>query len=271
MKKKHFKLLTTMASLLLVVSVMAVGIWAATQQTFKLTSSISFQATGITADVYAKISGDFKENSASLASKSINNESYTHITTFAQGDDTNTSESKLIFEFDDQDEDGFLQPYNAEPSEGQSAGEHVKLSLVFVNISDANDIYFNIEAIISDIASSDDATMKIDSIKYGVATVEYTAEPKGIDEVTAAGTDIALTSQAGLYQLASADANIIAKMVTDTYTALTVDVDLTVSKKTSTFPTNSGFGLTVNLANNVSNLAALTTPADPEAGEEIGG
>lgn len=51
MKKRKVKLFASIASLGLVVAVMGVGVWAATQQAVKVSSQVSFTATSVAADI----------------------------------------------------------------------------------------------------------------------------------------------------------------------------------------------------------------------------
>lgn len=59
MKKKHFKLLASVASLALVVGVMGTGIWAATQQTFSVSSTAKFVATGFSGKISVEKVGSY--------------------------------------------------------------------------------------------------------------------------------------------------------------------------------------------------------------------
>ena len=58
MKKRKVKLFASIASLAMVVAVMGVGVWAASQQAVGVTSQVSFTATSIAATVDFKVGGD---------------------------------------------------------------------------------------------------------------------------------------------------------------------------------------------------------------------
>lgn len=55
MKKRKVKLFASIASLGLVVAVMGVGVWAATQQAVKVSSQVSFVATSVAADITLQV------------------------------------------------------------------------------------------------------------------------------------------------------------------------------------------------------------------------
>lgn len=55
MKKRKVKLFASIASLGLVVAVMGVGVWAATQQAVKVSSQVSFTATSVAADITLQV------------------------------------------------------------------------------------------------------------------------------------------------------------------------------------------------------------------------
>lgn len=57
MKKRKFKLLASLTSLVLVVAVMAVGVWAAVQHNVTITSNVGFTANGISGVLTAGVTG----------------------------------------------------------------------------------------------------------------------------------------------------------------------------------------------------------------------
>ena len=67
MKNKKFKLFASLTSLVMVVAVMAVGVWAATQASVSVTGSASFSATGIAGTISATATGGATINSQTTA------------------------------------------------------------------------------------------------------------------------------------------------------------------------------------------------------------
>lgn len=55
--KKKFKLITTIMSFFIMLSVMGVGIWAATTHTLAVSTTVSFTATQISGTIYGTITG----------------------------------------------------------------------------------------------------------------------------------------------------------------------------------------------------------------------
>ena len=65
--KKNFKLFSTISSLCLAVALMAFGVWAATQSTFKVTSKVSFTSNDVMVQWSAKVvGGDTTKNGAEV-------------------------------------------------------------------------------------------------------------------------------------------------------------------------------------------------------------
>ena len=71
MKKRKVKLFASIASLAMVVAVMGVGVWAATQQNVNVNSTVSFQTTAIEATVALAIDGDAVDTAATTAPEAI--------------------------------------------------------------------------------------------------------------------------------------------------------------------------------------------------------
>ena len=57
MKKRKFKLLASITSLVLVVAVMAIGVWAATQQAVNVTTNVTFTASGVSGSISGTLTG----------------------------------------------------------------------------------------------------------------------------------------------------------------------------------------------------------------------
>ena len=256
MKKKHFKLLTTMASLLLVVSVMAVGIWAATQQSFKLTSSISFQATGIQASIYAKVGGDVVKSdfdteaegddqlaTATIGSVKMKADTYAEIQAFTAEDEASEPTKTLTYAFDDKG-DGFIAPTGTE-------FEEVTLSLVIAN-TDANiDLYYHILPII-DLVKDADSVIQIKSATIQTGTFNTT------DLTFTAGADAATAITAK-----NNTANTVALAghngTTTACNAVEVVITLSTNASLSAVPTDEGFTVDIELKN-----TAIDMPDDEE-------
>ena len=67
MKKRKVKLFASIASLGLVVAVMGVGVWAATQQAVKVSSQVSFTATSVAADIKLSVNNAVKTGNGAVA------------------------------------------------------------------------------------------------------------------------------------------------------------------------------------------------------------
>ena len=106
MKNKKFKLFASLTSLVMVVAVMAVGVWAATSAQASITGKVSFSATGVEGSINILENG----TSADLVDKT-----YTAGKYLLESFDVNTSTSdasngavEISYEFDDADGDGFI-------------------------------------------------------------------------------------------------------------------------------------------------------------------
>ena len=66
MKKRKVKLFASIASLAMVVAVMGVGVWAASQQSVNVSSTVQFTATTIAADVKLAVSGTAVETGTTV-------------------------------------------------------------------------------------------------------------------------------------------------------------------------------------------------------------
>ena len=248
MKKKHFKLLTTMASLLLVVSVMAVGIWAATQQAFKLSSNITFTATGIQANIYAKVSGDV-EGSATIGGTPMAADSYALLKEFKAAEGAHTSADpitqQLVYGFHDKG-DGFIAPTGTE-------SEEVVVSLLIVN-ADANiDLFYHILPYI-DLDNDADSEIQIKSATIQTGTVDSLSTPvfTGAAESTATGIT-AKNNTANTEALAGAGAEQTA------YNAVEVVITLATNHSVTAITGDTGFTVDIDLKN-----VAIDMTSDPE-------
>lgn len=84
MKKRKVKLFASIASLAMVVAVMGVGVWAATQQSVAISSTVGFQATGIEGTVALQATGT-SVNTAKIGEQDIKTTAQ-NIATFALTD-----------------------------------------------------------------------------------------------------------------------------------------------------------------------------------------
>ncbi|MBQ4535440.1 MAG: hypothetical protein IJA22_01290 [Clostridia bacterium] len=113
MKNKKFKLFASLTSLVMVVAVMAVGVWAATTASGKITGTVSFNATGIVGNIQiSNVSEGVLVNGEEFTSN-VQVAAFTTGTT--QGE--NTQSAAISYEFIDNTEgvvDGFIKDAEAE-------------------------------------------------------------------------------------------------------------------------------------------------------------
>jgi hypothetical protein len=107
MKKRKVKLFASIASLAMVVAVMGVGVWAATQQSVTVSSNVKFEATGITGTVALKVSGD-AAGEAKIGETDIK-ATATNIATFALEDEQSKNTPVTVdIKLADVNKDGFF-------------------------------------------------------------------------------------------------------------------------------------------------------------------
>lgn len=108
MKNKKFKLFASLTSLVMVVAVMAVGVWAATTASGKITGTVSFNATGIVGNI---LISDVSEGVLVKGQPFTDDVEVAAFTTGTpQGD--NTQSVAISYEFTDNTEgvvDGFIK------------------------------------------------------------------------------------------------------------------------------------------------------------------
>ena len=233
MKKKHFKLLTTMASLLLVVSVMAVGIWAATLQTFKLTSSISFTATGVSAKVFAKIGGD--------ADTGAKIDTLTLTDTFAQLYDYTSDEADDVGDNDD------IFSFTFKDTSGDakiSEEETVTLTLLIVNTSNEG-VAMNYKAVPKITADSSKIQIQSASIQVGTV-VATTAEPLTLGDISLTGEAVSLGDKTNT--VSATPLNAVTVQNEAALNCVQITIVLTTTEAITSLNGDAGFNLDVSLS-----------------------
>lgn len=138
MKKRKVKLFASIASLAMVVAVMGVGVWAATNQSVAVNSSVSFQSVSIAGDLKLQISGDVASATGTAITDTPNLDGFTGATaadyktapvtlaTFAEGDAVTTFEETEIKVLAQADLDGFIND-----------GDQIIYTFTFTNTTDA--------------------------------------------------------------------------------------------------------------------------------------